>query len=79
MSIRLEVAYQDLLKRIEALEMKEERHVIPISKDKAKPNGKLTPKHLMFGKWGLADENGEMVDTGPYSKDAAIKAAEMAS
>ena len=33
MSIRLEVAYQDLLKRIEALVMKEERHIISIGKD----------------------------------------------
>ena len=79
MSIRLEVAYQDLLKRIEALEMKEERHVIPISKGKAKANGKRTPKHLMFGKWGLADANGEIVDKGPYSKEAANKAAQMVS
>ena len=79
MSIRLEVAYQDLLKRVEALEMKEERHVIPISKGTAKSNGKLTPKHLMFGKWGLANDDGEIVDKGPYSKDAAKKAAQMAS
>ena len=33
MSTRLAVAYQDLLKRIEALEMKEERHIIPTGKD----------------------------------------------
>ena len=79
MSIRLEVAYQDLLKRVEALEMKEERHVIPISKGTAKSNGKLTPEHLIFGKWGLANEDGEIVDKGPYSKDAAKKAAQMAS
>ena len=31
----------------------------------------------MFGKWGLANADGEIVDKGPYSKEAAKKAAQM--
>jgi hypothetical protein len=65
--------------RLEALEKKVERMTIPIGEEKPEPNGKLVPKHIMFGKWGLADPSGELVDKGPYSKDAAVKAAEMAS
>ena len=83
MSIRLEVLSREILERLEALEEKVERMTIPVNKfsiaDDTKPNGKLVPKHIMFGKWGLANEDGELVDTGPYSKDAAKKAAEMAS
>ena len=81
MSIRLEVLSREILERLNALERKVESITIPINEISVEPesNGKLVPKHIMFGKWGLADENGEMVDTGPYSKDAAIKAAEMAS
>ena len=81
MSIRLEVLSREILERLNALERKVESITIPINEIsvEGEPNGQLVPKHIMFGKWGLADENGEMVDTGPYSKDAAIKAAEMAS
>ena len=81
MSIRLEVLSREILERLNALERKVESITIPINEISVEPepNGQLVPKHIMFGKWGLADENGEMVDTGPYSKDAAIKAAEMAS
>ena len=81
MSIRLEVLSSEMLERLNALEKKVERITIPVGSISVEPepNGQLVPKHIMFGKWGLADENGEMVDTGPYSKDAAIKAAEMAS
>ena len=79
MSIRLEVLSREIMERLDALEKKVDRMTIPIGEEKPEPNGRLVPKHIMFGKWGLADENGEMVDTGPYSKDAAIKAAEMAS
>ena len=70
-----------MLERLDALEKKVERITIPINEISVEPepNGQLVPKHIMFGKWGLANEDGEMVDTGPYSKDAAIKAAEMAS
>ena len=52
MSIVPDTAYQDPLKRVEALEMKEERFAIPIRINE--PNGKLIPKHLIFGKRGLA-------------------------
>ena len=81
MSIRLEVLSREILERLNALEKKVERITIPVGSISVEPepNGHLVPKHIMFGKWGLADANGEMVDTGPYSKDAAIKAAEMAS
>ena len=83
MSIRLEVLSKEILERLNALERKVERLTIPINEisieGETEPNGKLVPKHIMFGKWGLANEDGELVDTGPYSKDAAKKAAEMAS
>jgi hypothetical protein len=81
MSIRLEVLSREILERLNALERKVESITIPINEISVEPepNGQLVPKHIMFGKWGLADENGEMVDIGPYSKDAAIKAAEMVS
>ena len=81
MSIRLEVLSREILERLNALERKVESITIPINEISVEPesNGQLVPKHIMFGKWGLANEDGEMVDAGPYSKDAAIKAAEMAS
>ena len=81
MSIRLEVLSREILERLNALERKVESITIPINEISVEPepNGQLVPKHIMFGKWGLADENGEMIDSGPYSKDAAIKAAEMVS
>jgi len=81
MSIRLEVLSREILERLNALERKVESITIPINEISVEPepNGQLVPKHIMFGKWGLADENGEMLDAGPYSKDAAIKAAEMVS
>jgi len=81
MSIRLEVLSREILERLNALERKVESITIPINEISVEPepNGQLVPKHIMFGKWGLANEDGEMVDSGPYSKDAAIKAAEMAS
>ena len=81
MSIRLEVLSREMLERLNALEKKVERITIPVGSISVEPepNGQLVPKHIMFGKWGLANEDGEMVDAGPYSKDAAIKAAEMAS
>ena len=83
MSIRLEVLSREILERLNALERKVESITIPINEisieGETEPNGKLVPKHIMFGKWGLDNEDGELVDTGPYSKDAAKKAAEMAS
>jgi len=81
MSIRLEVLSKEMLERLTVLEKKVERITNPIGSIsvEGEPNGQLVPKHIMFGKWGLANEDGEMVDSGPYSKDAAIKAAEMAS
>ena len=81
MSIRLEVLSKEMLERLTVLEKKVERITNPIGSIsvEGEPNDQLVPKHIMFGKWGLADENGEMVDTGPYAKDAAIKAAGMAS
>ena len=79
MSIRLEVLSREILERLDALEKKVERITNPIGSISVESNGQVIPMHIMFGKWGLADENGEMVDAGPYSKDAAIKAADMAS
>lgn len=72
MSIRLEVAYQELLKRVDALERR-----LDEKKDSPSMVGVLTPKHLHFGKWALADNDGNIVDHGPYSKEAAKAAAQL--
>ena len=80
MSIRLEVAYRDLLKRVENLEKQLAGGVTEtVTPNAPAPKGKLTPKHMHFGKWGLVDETGAFVDKGPYSKEAAHKAAELAA
>jgi len=80
MSIRLEVAYQDLLKRVANLEAIV-ASMVPVSEPEqpAEPSGQAFPKHMHFGKWGLVDENGNWIDKGPYSKEAAQKAAELAA
>ena len=56
MSIRLEVLSRKILERLNALEKKVERITIPINEISVEPepNGQLVPKHIMFGKWGLA-------------------------
>lgn len=72
MSIRLEVAYQELLKRVDALERR-----LDEKKDTSSVVGVLIPKHLHFGKWALADNDGNIVDHGPYSKEAAKAAAQL--
>ena len=56
MSIRLEVLSREILERLNALERKVESITIPINEISVEPepNGKLVPKHLMFGKWYLA-------------------------
>jgi|DEB0MinimDraft_12_1074336.scaffolds.fasta_scaffold462427_1 hypothetical protein len=65
MSLRMEAAIQDLTRRIEALEAA------------ARPAKIVKPKHLGFGKWGLQDNSGQLIDSGPYSKEAAQKAAQV--
>ena len=56
MSIRLEVLSREILERLNALERKVESITIPINEISVEPgpNGQLVPKHIMFGKWGLA-------------------------
>lgn len=75
MSIRLEVAYRDLLERVDALEKRLDAKTPVEATPKA--DGVLVPKHLHFGKWALADSNGNIVDDGPYSKEAAKAAAQL--
>ncbi len=65
MSLRMEAVIQDLTRRIEALEAA------------AQPAQSVTPKHLGFGKWGLQNTSGQLIDKGPYSKEAAQKAAQV--
>lgn len=78
MSIRLEVAYQNLLARVDALEKRLDAKTPPVAEPPAiKKDGTLVPKHLHFGKWALADEDGNIVDKGPYSKEAAKAAAQL--
>ena len=81
MSIRLEVLSQEIIERLNALERKVESITIPINpKITVSTTDKLVPKHLMFGKWGLAHaETGQIIDEGPYTKAAAHKAAKLDS
>lgn len=75
MSIRLEVAYRDLLERVDALEKRFDAKS-PVEAT-VETSATLVPKHLHFGKWALADNNGNIVDDGPYSKEAAKAAAQL--
>jgi|TARA_R110000824_G_scaffold38982_6_gene118485 hypothetical protein len=78
MSIRLEVAYRDLLARVDALEKRLDAKTPPVVEaPEIKKDGTLIPKHLHFGKWALADNDGNIVDHGPYSKEAAKAAAQL--
>ena len=73
-SISQQVQLDEIIQRLNSLERKVEKIVIPLEKKQAKKD-KLTPTHIMFGKWGLADGDGELVDAGPYSKEEAKKRA----
>ena len=65
MSLRMEAAIQDLTRRIEALEAA------------ARPAKIVKPKPLGVGKCGLQVNSGQLIDSGPYSKEAAQKAAQV--
>jgi len=68
MSIQDRVDIDALLSRVDILEQRLDMLVDVIQK----PMTEDTPvfgKHLGFGKWGIADEAGNVIDKGPYKKE----------
>jgi|2_EtaG_2_1085320.scaffolds.fasta_scaffold82537_1 hypothetical protein len=69
MSIQDRVDIDALLSRVDILEQRLDMLVDVIQEPVIEEDAPIHGKHLGFGKWGIADEAGNVIDKGPYKKE----------